>query len=107
MKGYNPYSKGRWYRFFIESNGGNATITESDIDGTSISKLNINNVDCNTLVLPLGYKVLDVVIDIHTIGGMSKFAERVSTIEGNQGIVIPDNMVFDFAYIYVFCELNV
>ena len=54
---YNPFSKGRWYRFFIESNGNANILVESDIDGTVI--------DNNFLILPSRYKILSVVPNIN------------------------------------------
>lgn len=94
---YKPYSVGRWYRFFIESSGSEITLTKSDIEGTSIEN--------NALVLPEGYRVLDVVTDINSIAsdsGDTTHGYKVITGDGRQGYFLPNTESFDYGFIYVF-----
>lgn len=96
---YNPYSKGRWYRFFVESNGSVRTITDSDIKDAVL--------EGNLIKLPLGYRILNVVSDVNCIPSAtdSFISNEVSlTTEGKQAITLPDASVFDYAYIYVFAN---
>lgn len=94
---YKPYSVGSWYRFFIESSGSGITITKSDIEGTSIEN--------NALVLPEGYRVLDVVTDINSIASAMSYAtygDKIIKGDGRQGYLLPSPEAFDYGFIYVF-----
>lgn len=94
---YKPFSKGRWYRFVIESNGTELTLTSSDIKDAAI----VNN----ALVLPEGYKVMDVVTDINSIANAASDASqgnKIITDDGKQGYLLPDVTTFDHSFIYVF-----
>lgn len=96
---YNPYSKGRWHRIFVESNGSTISITESDIEGTVLED--------NLIKLPLGNRILDVVCDVNCVSSSttSIISNDVSiTSEGKQAVKLPDASVFDYAYIYVFVK---
>lgn len=94
---YKPYSVGRWHRFFIESSGSAITLTNSDIEGAAIEN--------NALVLPVGYKVLDVVADINSIASSSSdttHGYNVITSDGRQGYFLPNIESFDYGFIYLF-----
>lgn len=94
---YNPYAKGRWYRFFVESDGSVKTLTESDIKGAVLEN--------NLIKLPVGNRILDVIFDINCIPSAtgSMISNEVNlTAEGKQSITLPDASVFDYAYIYAF-----
>lgn len=98
---YKPYSVGRWYRFFIESDGINYTLTNSDIEDAAI----VNN----ALVLPEGYRVMDVVTDINSIvnaAGNASQGNKIITDDGKQGYLLPDVTTFDYSFIYVFARKN-
>lgn len=93
---YNPYSVGRWYRFFIKSTGTACNLTTSDIEGATIEN--------NMLVLPVGYRVIDVVTDINSIASPSDDTAgyKVITGDGKQGYFLPNTETFDYCFIYVF-----
>lgn len=94
---YNPYSVGRWYRFFVESSDSKIVITKSDIEGAVIEN--------NALVLPDGYRVLDVVTDINSIAsdsGDTTHGYKIITGDGRQGYFLPYTESFDYGFIYVF-----
>ena len=95
---YNPFSKGRWYRFFIKSTGTEITLTKSDIEGAAIEN--------GVIVLPVGYRVIDVVTDINSIAGGSgyptEYGNKVITGDGRQGYLLPDAEKFDYGFIYLF-----
>lgn len=93
---YNPHSKGRWYRIFMESDGTKQTIVESDIN-ISLSGNNIK--------MPAGFHVLDTVYDINCIEheGVANMAiDLIGYADGCEGIAGPIPKAFDYAYIYVF-----
>lgn len=94
---YKPYSVGRWHRFFIESSGSEITLINSDIEGAAIEN--------NALVLPVGYRVMDVVTDINSIAsgsGDTTHGYKVITSDGRQGYALPDAYTFDYSFIYLF-----
>lgn len=97
IKNYNPYSKGRWYRLFIESDGTTSKITESDITDAAISGTYIK--------FPSGFHVLDTIYDIttNTEGTASSVQNGVRIYnDGKQAIAIPAVDVYTSAYIYIF-----
>lgn len=94
---YNPYSKGKWYRLFLESDGVDYTLTNNDIVGGHISG---QYFEC-----PEGFHVVDCKFDINTI--VNDAAEDLHHItrvyaDGTQAIILPKKTKFDWAYIYVF-----
>ena len=94
---YNPFSKGRWYRFFIKSTGTEITLTKSDIEGAVIEN--------GAIVLPVGYRVMSSVTDINSILNESSNAsqgEKIITNGGKQGYSLPDASTFDYGFIYLF-----
>lgn len=96
---YKPYSVGRWHRFFIESSGSAITLSNSDIEGAAIEN--------NALVLPEGYRVMDVVTDINSIAsdsGDTTHGYKVITGDGRQGYFLPNTESFDYGFIYVFAR---
>lgn len=97
---YNPFSKGRWYRFFIKSTGTAYNLTTSDIEGAVIEN--------GVLVLPVGYRVIDVVTDINSIAsgnsGYTEYGYKVITDDGRQGYLLPYTETFDYGFIYVFSK---
>lgn len=98
---YKPYSVGRWYRFFIESDGVTITLTNSDISGAVIEN--------NAVVLPEGYRVMDVVTDINSIAnsvGDTSQGNKIITSNGRQGYALPNASTFDYSFIYLFIRRN-
>lgn len=97
---YNVYSKGRWYRFFLESDGETTKITEADLEVT-----NENNI----LKFPDGFHVVDVKHDINSVehvGNVSMIIDLTGFADGSQGISAPVPKAYDYAYIYVFGYFN-
>ena len=93
---YNPYSKGRWYRFFVESDGSAITITEKDLEG---------QISANYLQMPKDFHVIDTKYDVHTVAGGSagnmQYVLRIYN-DSSQAVELPAVDHFDYAYIYVF-----
>lgn len=93
---YNPFSRGRWYRIFMESNGTKQTIVDSDIE-VSLSGSNLK--------LPKGFHVIDRKYDINCVEHDSAVAISMDVMgyaDGTEGIAGPVPKAFDWAYIYVF-----
>ena len=96
---YNPFSKGRWYRFFIESTGTAYNLTTSDIAGAVIEN--------GAIVLPEGYRIMYSVTDINSILNESSNksqGEKIITNGGKQGYLLPDASTFDYGFIYLFSK---
>lgn len=95
-KMYNPYAKGRWYKFFIESDGNDYTMTTSDIEEAFIAY--------NYLRFPIGFRVLDHIVDCNTHAApTSLLAVNVSALtDGRQGVALPAKENFDYLTMYVF-----
>lgn len=93
---YNPHSKGRWYRIFMESNGTSQTIVEDDL-GVTMHGNNIN--------APAGFHIIDTVYDINCVehDGVANMAiDLIGYADGTEGIAGPIPKAFDWAYIYIF-----
>ena len=90
-------AKGRWYRFFIESDGENYHLTKSPLEGSDISS--------NYLRLPIGYHIIDAKGDAHSIGEGTAtnavFTTKLFT-NGQQGVLLPNKNTFSHAYVWVF-----
>ena len=103
---YNPFSKGRWYRFVIESDGNNVTLTESDIVGTVIKSLGEPvAVSQNIVTLPVGYRALSAVSDINFNASSlsaTTFCVLGADSEGKQNCVIPPAAMFSNMELYIF-----
>ena len=96
IKGYNPYSQGRWYRLFIESDGSDITLTESDLEDAAVSGTRIK--------LGEDFHALDVVADVHSTAGTAGAVAGGIYIyaDGQQAVNTPAKDQFDYATIYVF-----
>lgn len=92
---YNPLIKGRWYRFFIESDSSNVVLTESDMEDATVTNTAIH--------IPNNYKVKNVVYDIAVDGGSST---SLCIKSGSSGwnVSIPDKTGFTDGYVYVYAE---
>lgn len=97
QRNFHPYElPGRWYKFFIESDGSAQTLTTSDIDGAVISS--------NAIKLPEGWRCVEMAHDIHfDSSSASTFVPGVKYYaNGQQAAVIPPAAAFDYADIYVY-----
>ena len=105
---YNPFSKGRWYRFRIESDGTNITITESDISGATVNYDKVHVTDNGKLILPIGYRVLSEIADVNSISSVESVNAQLTAIgsnsEGNQFIILPPPTLFRNMELYVFAN---
>lgn len=93
---YNPYSKGRWYRIFMESDGTTNKITDSDLEITQSG---------NNLKMPEGFHVIDKKYDIHSVAHDAQVtiaADLIGYADGSQGIQGPQAKAYDWAYIHIF-----
>lgn len=91
-----PWQKrGRWYRFFIESDGTDFKITSGDLESTIAS---------GYLKLPKKIHALDYIIDINNTAASNRtFAKTFKTFTaGEMGVLLPDVRDFDYMYVYVF-----
>lgn len=98
-KNTNPYHiEGRWYRFFVESDGTAYTLTSSDIPDVEL--------DGNFITLPVNCHVLDIKHDVHTvIGHAQTVTNRIRfNADATQSIPLPNPNVLDYAYIFAFCH---
>lgn len=93
---YNPYSKGRWYRIFMESDGTKQTIVEDDL-GCIMHGNNIGT--------PEGFHIIDTKYDINCVehdASVSMAIDLIGYADGTEGIAGPVPKAFDWAYIYIF-----
>ena len=100
---YNPFSKGRWYRFRIESDGTNLTLTESDLAGSEIvEKMGYY------LVLPYRYNILSIVPNIYSISTENDSISQSNVVSimpnGNQAYLFPAPFSFRSMELYVFAK---
>lgn len=88
--------KGDWYRFLVESDGTDYTLTVKDIDGASISG--------GYLKLPSGFHVVDQKIDVNVDTAAAATFEQGLRLyaDGSEGIVLPEEANMDWTWVYVF-----
>lgn len=92
-------NKGRWYEFFIESDGTDYTLTLSPSElgaGVAISG--------SYLKFDEGWHIIDYVCDIHVDTSSATTFEKGLRMyaDGSQGCVLPDKTSFDAMYMWVF-----
>lgn len=88
--------KGRWFHFFVESNGTDYTLTTSDITGAAI--------DGSYLKLPANYHIIDYACDIDVDTSAAATFEKGIRLyaDGKQAIVLPGKANIDWVDIQVF-----
>lgn len=92
-----PYilPEAHYYKVFIESDGNEAKITTSDIKDVTVAG--------QWVTLPNGFKMLDIIEDIHVVPGTA--VNRVIDIRinanGTESFFIPAAAAFDYATFYV------
>lgn len=95
-----PYmARGRWYQFFLESDGTDHTITTEDLDGT---------LSGDFVKLPELYHIVDVKYDINFIDDAtaSVFSYSVKNYADNsQAFPIPPAAKYEDMTVYVFAYL--
>lgn len=88
-----PFTKGRWYRFFVESDGTTVTLTDKDSIDASILE--------NKLVLPKGFTVAACFNELHTIeANEANVCRIVYDTDGLTKVELPAKN-FDHGYIYI------
>lgn len=100
---YNPHKKGRWYKFFIESDGVDFTLTTSDIEDAEIDS------DNALLVLPLGYQAAEAKVFCLSDGlavGSTGIGAVSIVAGGQQAIQLPLVTDFEDITVYVFAVLG-
>lgn len=91
---YDPFAKGRWYRFFIESDGSEYKLTESDVEGATI--------DSTFLHLPAGYQIIEKCYQVHSTAAFTLNISLKSYADGSQAASLPAKTGFDYGYFYIF-----
>lgn len=93
-------NNGRYYTFFIESDGSAYTLTQADLAGATISS--------SVLVLPEEYQIVDAKVDVHSDGIATAVSSNVGCISilasGKQGVSLPKVAAFDYMYVSVFAH---
>jgi len=96
---YNPLSYGKWYKFFIESNGSAYTLTTKDISTAAITVT-------GELKLPADFIVCDVSVQPHYVSGGQGTVVPVGNVtvpdQTTGATLIPLPVVDDFDYLTVF-----
>lgn len=92
-----PYNiPGRWYKFFIESTGSAIKLTQSDLEGSTISG--------TTLKFPEGFRAVDYKMDIHAVAEstVTYNAAYKFMAGGIQACALPTAASFDYMDVYIF-----
>lgn len=91
-----PFNKGDWYKFFIESDGTQIKITTSDLPDTVL--------ELPYLKLPKDFHMIQRLYDIHSTATTSSydFYNDTRYYEDNIYIYLPDADVFDYMDLYIF-----
>lgn len=90
-------ARGRWYKFFIESDGTNYKLTTSDLEGCEFGT--------NYIKLPQGYHVVDIAHDVHCEADDSASAGCgvLRLFAGDyQGVQLPVKASFTYMTLWVF-----
>lgn len=88
-----PFTKGRWYRFFVESDGTTVTLSEKDNLDASI--------ESNKLILPKDFTVAAYFNELHTIEADEANVCRILyDTDGLTKVELPAKN-FDHGYIYI------
>ena len=100
---YNPFSKGRWYRFVINSDGTTPTLTKSDLAGSEI----VEHMGYY-LVLPSRYNILSIVPDIYSKSNENDSISQSPVVSimptGSQACLIPAPFSFTSMELYIFAK---
>ena len=96
--GYDPHSKGRWYRIKLVSDGTNLSMPECDIHDSVVTNKGV--------ALPPHFVAMDLMCDIysHSFAGTASAAYPVLTIgpSGKFSIIFDKVSWFDSGYLYVY-----
>ena len=88
-----PFTKGRWYRFFVESDGTAVTLSEKDNIDASVEN--------NKLILPKDFTVAACFNELHVVEALEENVCRiVYDTDGLTKVELPAKN-FDHGYIYI------
>lgn len=93
-----PWMKnGKWYHFFIESDGENVTLTTYDLEEVQMSGL-------QALLFPADFHILDFILDINALedAGTSSYNKGIKFNGNKQMVTLPGKTVYDYMDVYVF-----
>lgn len=95
---YNPFNKGRYYRFFLESDSKNYTMGPSDLEVELVN---------GVLTFPTGFHAITYIPDVHLVANSAAGNKLIdnslySDITGAVAVAIPDPEIFDHMIGYVF-----
>lgn len=91
------FNQGRWYEFFVESDGSSYTMTTSDLEGATISGSYVK--------MPTGFHVVDSLIDCNNFEVSSQTSVTCvlrQFTDGCQGAVLPSKNNMDWCRLFVF-----
>ena len=91
--------KGRWFKFFVESDGTDYTLTSSEITGATI--------DGSYLKLPADYHAIEYVVDLNVDASAAATFEKGIRMyaDGKQAVVLPAKTSIDYCTVYVFANV--
>lgn len=88
-----PFTRGRWYRFFVESDGTTVTLSEKDNIDASVEN--------NKLILPKDFTVAACFNELHVIeASEANVCRIVYDTDGLTKVELPTKN-FDHGYIYI------
>lgn len=88
-----PFTRGRWYRFFVESDGTTVTLSEKDNIDASLEN--------NKLILPKDFTVAACFNELHVIeSAEANVCRIVYDTDGLTKVELPAKN-FDHGYIYI------
>lgn len=98
MTQYNPLSYGRWYKFFIESDGTDYTLTSYDLTSSIVT---------GKLKLPKDMIICDISVQAHLVKdgtGSTAIGDQygVDSTDGSPLITLPTVDDFDYCTVFVF-----
>lgn len=94
-----PYEeKGRWYHFFVESDGSALSLTTKDINAS---------VSGSYLQMPADYQIIDYKVALHVDAASAvSFTPGIRLYSnGTQGAILPAASSIDYADVWVFANI--
>lgn len=94
----NPaFTRGRWYKVFVESDGTELKITTSDIDGVTVQGRAVG--------FPIGFHIIDVVCDYENLDTVANIdlTPYIRSANDKFNIWVAENFArYDAVNLYVF-----
>lgn len=93
-----PYilPEARYFKIFVETTGGEAKITTSDIEGAELTT-------DQWIKLPEGFRLLDIIEDINVVAGtlVNRVIDIRINADGTESFFLPPVASYDYADFYV------